>query len=107
MDISFTRELSAYPGSNRIVKSKSQILAEDKIKFKEESNRFDDGGYFYTNGDVDWSNYKYEERHNPCSDSYYNASVGKNVLATNLGLMAMAGGDSEMTVLVHNIVTTT
>ena len=107
VDISFTRELSTYPGSNRIVKSKSQILEEDKIKFKEESNRFDDGGYFYTNGDVDWSNYKYEERRNPCSDSYYyNVAVGKNVLATNLGLMAMAGGDNEMTVMVHNIVTT-
>ena len=107
VDLSFTRELSAYPGSNRVVKSKSQIQAEDKVKFKEESSRFDDGGYYYTNGDVDWSNYNYKERQNPCSDSYYyNVAVGKNVLATNLGLMAMAGSGNEMTVLVHNIVTT-
>ena len=37
---------------------------------------------------------------------YYNKVEGKNVLATNLGLIAMAGEDNEMTVLVHNLITT-
>lgn len=107
VELSFNRDLSAYPCEDLVKKSKEQLLAEDEIKFKEESSRFDEGGYYYYNGDFDWSDYKYNERNDPCSNSYYfNKTVGKNVLATNLGLLAMAGEDNEMTVLVHNILST-
>lgn len=107
VELSFNRDLSAYPCEAFVKKSKEQLLADDEIKFKEESCRFDGGGYYYYNGDFDWSDYKYSERNDPCSNSYYyNTTVGKNVLATNLGLLAMAGEDNEMTVLVHNILNT-
>lgn len=107
VELSFSKELSAYPCANAVKVSKEQILAEDAIKFKEESSRFDEGGYYYYNGDQNWSNYNYNERNNPCSDSYYfNKGTGKNVLSTNLGLIAMAGENNEMTVLVHNLITT-
>lgn len=107
IELSFNKDLSAYPCADAVKVSKEQILSEDEIKFKEECSRFDEGGYYYSNGDFNWSNYKYEERNNPCSDSYYfNTITGKNVLATNLGLIAMAGEDNEMTVLVHNLLTT-
>lgn len=107
VELSFNKELSAYPCADAVKVSKEQILAEDVIKFKEESSRFDDGGYYYYNGDLNWSDYKYSERDNPCSDSYYfNKVTGKNVLATNLGLIAMAGEENEMTVLVHNLLNT-
>ncbi|WP_099465424.1 alpha-2-macroglobulin family protein [Parabacteroides provencensis] len=107
VELSFNKELSAYPCDGGTKISKEQILAEDEIKFKEECSRFDDGGYYYYNGDFNWSDYNYNERNNPCSNSYYyNKVTGKNILATNLGLMAMAGEDNEMTVLVHNIVST-
>lgn len=103
IDLSFDKDLSAYPCPD-VKPSKEQILAEDEIRFKEESSRFDDGGYYYINGNLDWSKYNYKERNDPCSDSYYyDTSVGKNVLATNLGLMAMGGEDNELTVLVHNL----
>lgn len=107
VELSFNKDLSAYPCSDGTKVSKEQILAEDEIKLKEELNRFDEGGYYYYNNDFDWSDYKYSERNDPCSNSYYyNTSTGKNVLATNLGLIAMAGEDNEMTVLVHNLLTT-
>ncbi|RHJ87643.1 alpha-2-macroglobulin [Parabacteroides sp. AM08-6] len=107
IELSFNKELSAYPCANGEKVSKEQILAEDEIKFREECNRFDEGGYYYYNGDLDWSNYKYLERNDPCSDSYYyKSAAGKNVLATNLGLIAMSGEDNEMTVLVHNLLNT-
>lgn len=107
IELSFNKDLSAYPCDGAVKPSKEQLLAEDEIKFKEESSRFDEGGYYYYNGDLNWSDYKYQERNNPCSDSYYfNVATGKNVLATNLGLMAMAGENNEMTVLVHNILST-
>jgi hypothetical protein len=107
IELSFNRDLSAYPCPDLVKASKEQILAEDEIKFKEESSRFDEGGYYYYNGDFNWSDYNYSERNNPCSKSYYsNTTTGKNVLATNLGLMAMSGEDNTMTVLVHNLLST-
>ena len=107
VELSFNRDLSAYPCEDFVKKSKEQLLADDEIKFKEESCRFNKGGYYYYNGDLDWSDYKYSERNDPCSTSYYyDTTVGKNVLVTNLGLLAMAGEDNEMTVLVHNILDT-
>lgn len=106
VELSSDRDLSAYPCEGQEKPSKEQILAEDEIKFREESSRFDEGGYFYNSG-LDWSDYNYMERNDPCSNSYYfNISTGKNVLATNLGLMAMSGEDNEMTVLVHNLLNT-
>ena len=107
VELSFNKDLSAYPCDDSVKVSREQLLAEDEIKFKEESSRFDNGGYYYYNGDFDWSDYNYSERNDPCSNSYYyNKVEGKNVLATNLGLIAMAGEDNEMTVLVHNLMTT-
>ena len=107
VELSFNKDLSAYPCDDSIKVSREQLLAEDEIKFKEESSRFDDGGYYYYNGDFNWNDYNYSERNDPCSNSYYyNKVEGKNVLATNLGLMAMAGEDNEMTVLVHNLLST-
>lgn len=107
VELSFNKALSAYPCDDSVKVSREQLLAEDEIKFKEESSRFDDGGYYYYNGDFNWNDYNYKQRNDPCSNSYYyNKVEGKNVLATNLGLMAMAGEEGEMTVLVHNLLTT-
>ena len=104
LELSFDRPLSVYPcGNDTVVLSKEQILASDEIRFKEESARFDEGGNYYYR-QYDWSDYNWEKRSDPCSDSYYfNKVEGKNVLATNLGLVAMLGQDNDMTVLVHNI----
>ena len=103
LELSFDRPLSAYPCGNDTVKiSKEQILASDEIRFKEESARFDEGAYYYRQ--YDWSSYNWKEWNDPCSDSYYfNKVEGKNILATNLGLVALMGQDNDMTVLVHNI----
>lgn len=107
VELSFNKDLSAYPCEDSVKVSREQLLAEDEIKFKEESSRFDDGGYYYYNGDYNWNDYDYRQRNDPCSNSYYcNKVEGKNVLATNIGLMAMAGEDNEMIVLAHNLVTT-
>ena len=103
LELSFDRPLSVYPcGNDTVVLSKEQILASDEIRFKEESARFDEGAYYYRQ--YDWSSYNWKEWNDPCSDSYYfNKVEGKNILATNLGLVAMLGQDNDMTVLVHNI----
>lgn len=71
LELSFDRSLSVYPcGNDTVVLSKEQILASDEIRFKEESARFDEGGYYYYR-QYDWSDYNWEKRDDPCSDSYY------------------------------------
>ncbi len=107
IEFSFNRDLSVYPCDTDEKRSKEQILAEDEAKFKEELTRFDNGGYYYYYGDTDYDDYNYYDRENPCTNSYYyNKVKGKNILASNLGLMAMRGVDDEMIVMAHNIMTT-
>lgn len=108
IEMSFNRSLSAYPCPEGEEISKADLLAQDVLKFQAESDQFDEGGYYYYRNDMDWDDYDYKERLNPCSDSYYfsGAIITKNVLATNLGLIASAGEDGKMLVSVHNLLTT-
>lgn len=106
IELTFDRRLSAYPCNDSVSYSKQQIIADNAVKFKEELNKFDNGGYFYSAGNDDWGNYNYLDRNNPCKDSYYvGKSVGRNVLATNIGLMAKAGQDNKMILLAHDLIT--
>lgn len=61
-------------------------------------------GYY----DYDYYDYDWEERDNPCSDSYYNGSrkVSRNMLASNLGIIAKRGNDNSMLIAVTDLLTT-
>lgn len=109
VELSFTKDLSAYPCDQLEQMSKEQILARDEIKFREELDRYDEGGYYYYYYDEydDWNDYNYSQRNDPCSGSYYrNRTVGRNVLATDLGLMATMGEENALTVSVHSLIDT-
>lgn len=105
VELSFDRNLSAYPCDDDQVKlSKEELLAKDEIEFREESSRFDQGWYSYYNENFNWYDYDYDQTDNPCSNSfYYNKRVGKNVLVSNLGVIAKGGEGNEMLVLVNNL----
>ncbi|MDR1161788.1 MAG: hypothetical protein LBK45_05560, partial [Tannerellaceae bacterium] len=107
IELSFNRDLSVYPCDNGNKKTKEQLLAEDEELFRKEINRYDGDSYYYYYGEVDYDTYNYDEKENPCADSYYfNKVTGKNVLVTNLGLMAKMGTDNDMLVIAHNLITT-
>ena len=111
VELEYNRELSAYPCDNAgNQRSKEAILADDEAAFKEELNRFDNAGayYYYDYDYYDGDDYNVEYyKNDPCSYRYYNYynKIRKNVLASNLGLIAKAGNDDKLTVLVHNILT--
>ncbi len=64
------------------------------------SNYYDDE---YRNGG--WRDYRWEEREDPCKASYYfNKTVSRNVLASDLGMIAKAGSDGNWNIFVTNIV---
>ncbi|MCE7994233.1 MAG: hypothetical protein HEP71_19760 [Roseivirga sp.] len=50
-------------------------------------------------------NYRYSDRENPCTDSYYvrNRSVSRNVIASDLGLISKIGNDRRMTAFVTDL----
>lgn len=58
---------------------------------------YEDGYYYY---------YDYRQRDNPCSRAYYsyNRSVNRNVLASNLGLMAKRGMDGKILVVSTDLI---
>jgi len=55
-----------------------------------------------------YDDYEWSERDNPCHSSYYtgNRNISKNVLASDLGLLAKRGGDNKTLVVVNDLKTT-
>ncbi|WP_439648745.1 alpha-2-macroglobulin family protein [Desertivirga brevis] len=49
--------------------------------------------------------YNWDERNNPCNKSYYNKErwASRNVLASNIGLIAKQGGNNQISIAVTNI----
>lgn len=106
VELSYDLDLSAYPCEDVQQKTKEQIVADNQAKFRSETENFDNGYYYYSN-DFNWYDWDWDDRDNPCTKSYYrNAYVGRNVMASDLGIIAKRGAADEMTVLVHNILTT-
>ncbi|MDE6483646.1 MAG: hypothetical protein K2L01_07825 [Rikenellaceae bacterium] len=110
VELSFDRSLSVYRPCDEEwhTPDDAQIKASDEALFKSEASRFDDyGSYYYRY--TDWSGYNYKQSDNPCSESYYidnGRGIGKNILVTDIGLIAMAGDEGDITVLARNIVDT-
>ncbi|MFV1883014.1 MAG: MG2 domain-containing protein [Balneola sp.] len=94
VEIGFRAHQAVYPceAGNTIV-SEQITNREWKLSAEEEEaywNNF--GGYYYPR------NYNWRDRDNPCSVSYYsgNRRVQKNVLASDLGLIAKKGENEEV-----------
>ena len=71
-------------------------------------NGWDSYDYWYDYDYWDYEDdYDYKERKNPCSPSYYrNKSIKANVLASDIGIVAKAGGDKTMHIFLNNILST-
>jgi uncharacterized protein YfaS (alpha-2-macroglobulin family) len=66
-------------------------------------NSYDDDSY----DDEGYYSYDWNKRNDPCNDSYYSGkSISRNVLASDLGLIAKQGSDHQLTVFVTDIITT-
>ncbi|MDR2815900.1 MAG: hypothetical protein LBB62_04260 [Proteiniphilum sp.] len=80
--------------------SDSEISEEDEAVWDETSP------YYYE--PMDWSEYVWEERDDPCKPTYYmrNDMVRTMVMASNVGIIAKAGQNRTMSVAVTDILTT-
>lgn len=68
-----------------------------------EASSWDSYEDYYYDEDYDW-----EQRDNPCHSSYYrnDRTIKRNVLASDLGLLAKRGGDGNTVVFVNDIKST-
>lgn len=97
--IAFRREYAAYncvDAAALQMKSVSEIYQPD-----EESGEYEsiyEGQYYYS---------EYKERNNPCSNAYYNSDrfIKRNILASNLGIIAKRARNKEMLVVVTDLLT--
>lgn len=100
VEFSFKKAYSLYKCANlnpeEDQEDASEEIDEDDVNYSDSA--YDD--YYY-------DNYNWDEREDPCTDSYYyNNKVGTNILASDLGVIAKRGQDKSYFFAVNNIVTT-
>ncbi|WP_455587572.1 alpha-2-macroglobulin family protein [Bacteroides sp.] len=117
--LSFKQAYSAYPcgeedkelqfseSSERLTKVSSDQLSEE-----DEAVWDTPQAYYYYNGseEMDWRQYRWQERDNPCHISYYMGSdrtASCNVLASNLGMIVKRNQVNKLWIAVNNILDTT
>lgn len=104
--LSYNYDLSAYPCKGITRKTKKELLEENQKLEAKEIADFGAGNAYYYFTDQSWKGYKWEERENPCSTSYYvDTQIAKNVLHSELGILAKKGERGNLFVSVNNILT--
>jgi len=105
--ISFDMSQSLYPCSDAEVKKEEKdLFTEDpELKSYDGPSGYYDDDYYYDYND----GYRYADKDNPCKKSYYlrnRHSVVRNVLASNLGIIAKGGDGGKLWVAVTDILST-
>ncbi len=77
-------------------------LEEDWEQPENEESAWDSYDEYEYGQDYDW-----EQRDNPCHVSYYtNRNISRNVIASDLGILAKRGGDGNTVVFINDLKTT-
>lgn len=109
VELSLDARLSAWPCDTLPHATREEMAEADAALMEKTCTRFDKGSYYYTgrayeNNDWWYDENYYEKRSNPAASYYYNDhTVGKNVLATNIGLSALKGVGSSVSITAINI----
>ncbi len=108
--LGFRKNYSTYPGcrADSVKSGESGMMtigdpeAENETNWRYYSSYSEDED----NGEG-WQRYVWNERNDPCKASYYfNRTISRNVLASNLGIIAKCGSDGNYHVFVTDIATT-
>lgn len=109
VEIGFHLENSLYGCQDDTTKDVDDIADTWDLQ-QQENDKYWDNAYSYYYNDYGYypTGYRYQDRDNPCTVSYYGRrrSVNRNILASDLGLIAKGGNGKEMLFAVTNMVTT-
>ncbi|MBN1182859.1 MAG: hypothetical protein JXB49_11265 [Bacteroidales bacterium] len=115
IEIDFTKKHSLYACESEEgeeeVETEEDMTSLDEFEYweEDESSYWDYYEDYYDEYDYYYDDYYWEERDDPCSDSYYSNSrkaVSRNILASDLGIIAKAGNDNSMRFIVTDLKTT-
>ncbi|MDQ3191888.1 MAG: hypothetical protein M3Q58_09865 [Bacteroidota bacterium] len=114
VSIGFKKEYSTYSceGETQVLKefasSVSENLDNEDAVDGSEYNSYYYYDDYYDDYDYYDEDYNYSERDNPCSKSYFinKRDVSRNILASDLGLIAKRGADGNMLFFVTDLKTT-
>jgi alpha-2-macroglobulin len=105
--LSFRREYSTYPCGDESNEPMPLTQVGDGAGRAEEEE--DENWAYMGDYDYEWDDYydyDWSDRHNPCSKSYYYyKSVSRNILSSDIGLIAKAGSDGELICFATDIIT--
>lgn len=106
IELDFRKRHSLYECGDSTTEGGEEEEEEDWDSFDEETSYWDYyDDYYY---DYYYYDYDYYERHNPCDESYYvyNRAKARNIIASDLGIIAKQGNDRSMMVTVSDLRTT-
>lgn len=104
--ISFTQDNSLYACESLYGPEKPADEAIQPEPGDDDFSEWDDPGYYY---DEFWpDDFNWSERDDPCKPSYFNGNrfISKNILASNLGVIAKTGSNGLYTVCVTDLLST-
>ncbi|MCX6247176.1 MAG: MG2 domain-containing protein [Bacteroidetes bacterium] len=107
--LSFKKSYSTYPCEDKGIGNTDTDLTTWADLAKEDTKSWSyyssyDDDYYDGEGYYD---YNWKERNNPCNSSYYNGkSISRNVLASDIGLIAKTGSDRNLYIFVTDLLTT-
>ncbi len=106
VEISYKKEYSTYKCDD--VKADNSMDEMQEISVMEDDDSQGSYDYYgYYEGDYYYEDYNWEERDNPCNNSYYSSSkkISRNILASNLALTAKSGNDGSWSFFAADIKT--
>lgn len=107
VELCFGRHQSVYPceGAEAVEPPREKTWEEEQAAYDQQQDYWYYDEYDYYDYD---ESYNYQEREDPCKASYYlrSNSVSRNILASDLGLIAKVGNDGSMLLAVSDLKST-
>ncbi len=105
--LSFKKSYSTYPCEDTLADKDMELTTWNEVNEEDEGWYYGNNYYDYYYDDEGYYYYDWDQRDNPCSESYYNnIAVNTNVLASDLGIIVKGSSNKTMNVYVTDIVST-
>lgn len=109
VELSFSKKQAYYPCASESKQDKEDSFTEPtNLNEYYDEPASDMWGYYEEDWYVDYSDYNWEEKDDPCKPSYYiepSRKVARNILASDFGIIAKAGTDNRYLVAVSSLTT--
>lgn len=109
IELGFSKKHSLYPcvDDHSSQQELTETMEDQDRSFEEELSYWDSYESYYDYDYYYWD-YDWDKREDPCSNSYYGGhrSVSRNILASDLGIIAKSGSEKSMTFAVTDLLTT-